>query len=55
LKVGEFNEDFKAERFAIKTIPMLIHLELIEKDTLVTRKILETSKKHATKQKTSQN
>jgi hypothetical protein len=53
LKVGKFNEDLKAEKSAIKATPVVIHLKLMEKDTLVTRRTLEIAKKCAAKQETS--
>jgi hypothetical protein len=43
LKNSEFNEVFKAKRSAIKVTPVLIHLELMKKNTFVTRQIIETT------------
>jgi beta-lactamase class D len=54
LKTSEFNKDCKVEKSAIKATSVLIYLELMEKGTSVTRKTLEIAKKHAVKQKTSQ-
>jgi hypothetical protein len=53
LKASEFNKDLKAKKSVIKATLVIIHLELMEKGTLVMKKTLEIPKKCTVKQKAS--